>query len=176
MAIHTPGGHLGKSAKGKSAKKAFRKHGKKNVYISLNLTPMIDMFVMLVIFLIMQFSASGEILYINKDVVLPKARTVAELQRAPVITVTKEQIRFEDSLVQRIADLQGDDIFKSEELGKRLADYKKSYETNNIKELFKGEVIIQGDSLVPFNIVKKVLNTCASQGFYTINYAVIAGT
>lgn len=176
MAIHTPGGHIGASAKGKAAKKAFRKHGKRSVYSSLNLTPMIDMFVMLVIFLIMQFSATGEILYINKDVVLPKAKMTAELLRAPVITVTKDQIRFEDKLVQKVADLQGEDIFKSEELGKRLQEYKKSYEINNIKELFKGEVIIQGDSNVPFHVVKKVLNTCAANGFFTINYAVIAGT
>jgi biopolymer transport protein ExbD len=174
MAIHTPGGHLGLSAKSKSTKKAFRKHGKKGVYTSLNLTPMIDMFVMLVIFLIMQFSASGEILYINKDVVLPKARTVAELQRAPVITITKEQIRFEDRIVQKVEDLKADDVFKSEELGKRLQEYKKSYETNNIQSLFKGEVILQGDSGVPFQIVKKVLNSCAASGFFTINYAVIA--
>jgi biopolymer transport protein ExbD len=174
MAIHTPGGHLGGSAKGKATKKAFRRHGKKGVFSNLNLTPMIDMFVMLVIFLIMQFSATGEILYINKDVVLPKARSTAELQRAPVITLTKEQIRFEDRLVQKVADLTGEDVFRSEELGKRLQDYKKSYEVNNIKELFKGEVIIQGDAGVPFQIVKKVLNTCAANGFYTINYAVLA--
>lgn len=174
MAIHTPGGHLGKSAKGKATKKAFKKHGKKSVHAYLNLTPMIDMFVVLVLFLIMQFSATGEILYINKDVVLPKARVVAELQRAPVITVTKDQIRFEDRLVQKVADLEGEDIFKSEELAKRLAAYKKSYEINNIKELFKGEVIVQGDSNVPFFVVKKVLNTCAASGFYTINYAVLA--
>ena len=176
MAIHTPGGHLGRSARGKATKKAFGRHGKKEIYAALNLTPMIDMFVMLVIFLIMQFSATGEILYINKDVVLPKAKVVAELQRAPVITVTKDQIRFEDHVVQKVSDLQGEDVFKSEELGKRLQEYKKSYELNNIKELFKGEVIIQGDSGVQFQIVKKVLNTCAANGFYTINYAVIAGT
>jgi biopolymer transport protein ExbD len=174
MAIHTPGGHLGTSAKGKSTKQAFRRHGKKNLYSMPNLTPMIDMFVVLVLFLIMQFSATGEILYINKDVVLPKAKTVAELQRAPVITVTKDSIQFEGQLVQKVADIQGEDIFKSEELGKRLQEYRKSYELNNIKELFKGEVIIQGDSNVAFQVVKKVLNTCAASGFYTINYAVIA--
>ena len=174
MAIHTPGGHLGKSAKSKSTQKAFKKHGKKSMYVSINLTPMIDMFVMLVLFLIMQFSASGEILYINKDVVLPKARVIAELQRAPVITLTKDIISFEGSLVQKVADLSGEEVFKSEELGKRLQEYKKTYETNNIKELFKGEVIVQSDSGVPFMIVKKVLNTCAANGFFTINYAVVA--
>jgi biopolymer transport protein ExbD len=162
------------SAKGKATKKAFRKHGKKQVYYSLNLTPMIDMFVMLVIFLIQQFSATGEILYINKDVVLPKAKVTATLNRAPVITLTKDTIAFEGALVQKTADLQGDEVFKSEELQKRLQEYKKTYETNNIKELFKGEVIIQGDQNVPFGIVKKVLNTCAANGFFTINYAVLA--
>lgn len=176
MAIHTPGGHLGKSAKGKATKSAFKKHGKKSIHVSLNLTPMIDMFVMLVIFLIQQFAASGEILYINKDVVLPKARNTATLMRAPVITLTKDTVSFEGSLVQKVNDLLGDDVFKSEELGKRLQEYKKSYDTNNIKELFKGEVIVQGDQFVPFQIVKKILNTCAANGFFTINYAVIVGT
>ena len=113
-------------------------------------------------------------MYINKDVILPKARVTAELQRAPVVTLTKDIISFEGSLVQKVADLTGDEVFKSEELGKRLQEYKKTYDTNNIAQLFKGEVIIQSDSMVPFQIVKKVLNTCAANGFFTINYAVIA--
>ena len=176
MAIHTPGGHLGSSAKGsKSAQRAFKSHGKKSIHVSINLTPMIDMFVMLVLFLIMQFAASGEILYINKDVILPKARVVAELQRSPVITVTKETISFEGALVQKVADLLGDEVFKSEELGKQLQEHRKKYEGHpDLAKLFKGEVIIQADSDVPFVIVKKVLNTCAANAFFTINYAVLA--
>jgi len=176
MAIHTPGGHLGDSSKGsKSGAKAFKKHGKKSMYVSINLTPMIDMFVMLVLFLIMQFAASGEILYINKDVILPKARVIAELQRAPVITLTKDSISFEGALVQKVADLQGEEVFKSEELGKQLQEHRKKYEGHpELAKLFKGEVIVQADSDVPFVIVKKVLNTCAANAFFTINYAVLA--
>ena len=37
-------------------------HGKKSTFASLQLTPMIDMFIVVLIFLLMTFSAEGQIL------------------------------------------------------------------------------------------------------------------
>src|SRR5262245_54075182 len=60
----------------------------------LLLTPLIDMFVILVVFLIMSFSAEGE-LPISSDIALPTSRETAALERAPIIDVSARTIALE---------------------------------------------------------------------------------
>ncbi|HYQ81724.1 MAG TPA: biopolymer transporter ExbD, partial [Anaeromyxobacteraceae bacterium] len=47
--------------------------GRKNTNAELNVVPMVDMMTMLVIFLLQQFSATGEVLFMQKDIKLPDA-------------------------------------------------------------------------------------------------------
>src|SRR3989304_5380671 len=70
MPVHVPGPELYNSI-------PFRhlggkgKQGKKGVFAALNLTAFVDMMTMLVVFLLMTFSASGEILMSQKGLDLP---------------------------------------------------------------------------------------------------------
>jgi len=66
-------------------------HGKAS-NISLNLTPFVDMMTILVTFLLMVFSASGEILRAHQGLELPLANQKAALQRAPIILVTETTV------------------------------------------------------------------------------------
>src|SRR5688572_11147979 len=74
--------HLGKAIHG----------GTRNSNVSLNLTPFVDMMTILVTFLLMVFSASGEILRAHQGLELPVARSKAALQRAPIILITETSI------------------------------------------------------------------------------------
>lgn len=93
MPIHSPGPHLYESIPFKHLG-GKGKHGKKSVTASLNLTAMVDMMTMLVVFLLMTFSATGEILMVQKGIVLPDAENKTQLLRAPIITITKDAITF----------------------------------------------------------------------------------
>jgi biopolymer transport protein ExbD len=74
--------HLGKAIHG----------GTRNSNVSLNLTPFVDMMTILVTFLLMVFSASGEILRAHQGLELPLARSKAALQKAPIIQITETSI------------------------------------------------------------------------------------
>src|SRR5688572_30765363 len=74
--------HLGKAIHG----------GTRNSNVSLNLTPFVDMMTILVTFLLMVFSASGEILRAHQGLELPLANQKAALQRAPIILVTETSV------------------------------------------------------------------------------------
>lgn len=65
-------------------------HRASNLYI--NVTPLVDMMTVLVTFLLMVFSASGQILQAAKGLELPVAAQQAELQEAPIIMVTANNI------------------------------------------------------------------------------------
>ena len=74
MPIHAPHAHLYHSVKLEVAKAKLGHAGRKSPYAALNLVAYIDMMTMLVIFLLMSFSATGEILFVQKNIVLPDAQ------------------------------------------------------------------------------------------------------
>src|ERR1700742_145204 len=66
--------------------------GRKSGYADLNLTSMVDMLTILVVFLLQTFSASGELLSVQKNIVLPDAQNFAQLEVAPIIAVSKDAV------------------------------------------------------------------------------------
>src|ERR1700733_16253981 len=94
--IVKPGYHL----KPKYDLRGLREHVKgegshKDTTFELPLTSMIDMFTILVIFLLMNFSATGEIFFIQKNVKLPEASHAKPLESAPLISVTAQGVTLE---------------------------------------------------------------------------------
>jgi Biopolymer transport protein ExbD/TolR. len=100
MPIHVPHRTL-HSVKLEVAKAKLGHEGRKSSYAALNLVAYIDMMTMLVIFLLMSFSATGEILFVQKNIVLPDAQNWTDLERAPVIGVSKDVVTLDGSQVRR---------------------------------------------------------------------------
>ena len=67
--------------------------GKRSITADLLLTALIDAFSILVIFLLMSFSSTGEVLFINKNTELPKSAQAEMLERQPVVKVGKLAVR-----------------------------------------------------------------------------------
>src|SRR5947207_7768436 len=90
--------------------------------ISLNLTPFVDMMTILVTFLLMVFSSTGQLLQAQKGLELPIANARETLQQAPVIIVTKSEITYQGQLVATVESVLRDDspTFKIDALFERL--------------------------------------------------------
>jgi hypothetical protein len=108
MPITTPHAHLYSSVDLEVAKAKLGHAGRKSSYAALNLVAYIDMMTMLVIFLLMSFSATGEILFVQKNIVLPDAQNWTDLERAPVIGVSKDVVTLDGSQVATADDLMKD--------------------------------------------------------------------
>ena len=173
MPIKKPGPRLMRDIKLKFAKKHVEKKAGRTVNVSLNLTPMIDMFVVLVIFLIMTFSSSGEILFIQKDIELPKATQTEMLEQSPVIIIGAGNVVLEGRTVGSMEDIAEDENFEIADLSEMLNNLKKNYMQVHSNKEFPGKIIIQGDKSVEFRILKKVMFTCTSAGYTEINFAVL---
>lgn len=171
--IVKPGTALGKSIKLKNVKLATG-HGKKSVEADLQLTPMVDMLTMIVIFLLMSFSATGEILFATKDIVLPPAYHVTELERAPVVAVSAATIGFEGQFVMNAADVTESSYpdWKLTPLFTYLEAEREAWAAAHAGEEFKGDVIIQADKEVPFSVLKLVMSTCAKARYNNTNFAI----
>jgi biopolymer transport protein ExbD len=153
-------------------------HGRKGTFADLLITPLVDMFVIVVIFLLQNFSATGEILFISKDIKLPEANNGRELERAPVVQISSDAVMLEGEQIAAVADLGRDEYWNIPALEEKLRDLKKRYEMihqGDPASTFKGDINIQGDKQVLFKTLKRVMYSCNQAGYLNMNYAVMQG-
>lgn len=175
MPIVTPGKHPGVRL---SKSRVFGKKamgGKKNSYASLNLTPMVDMFVIITIFLLQNFGSEGEVLFMSKDVQLPLITNRLNLERAPVVMVTAEAVSLDGARVVDISDLTRDETWNAPALEEALREKRSEIERSNqllgVADGFKGNINIQSDKNVKFGVLKKVMFACNQAGFSSMAFA-----
>jgi biopolymer transport protein ExbD len=200
MPVHKAGSRLYHSIGFKHlVKKSGSAHGGRASNISLNLVPFVDMMTMLVCFLLMVFSASGELLQAQRGLELPIAESKQVLQQAPVIIVTNSEITYQGQLIATVEAALRDDspTFKIDALFERLdAEAKKIKEAvalgqlkdkgltkacddakNNIrpqpgKICPDGLAILQADESTDARLINKIVNTAKAAGFDNLLFAV----
>jgi len=153
-------------------------HAKKVTYADLLITPLVDTFVIIVLFLIANFSATGEVLNMDKNIQLPEASHVEQVKLAPVVMVSNEQVIFDGQVIGRVEDLTREDYLNIPTLEEKLRDNRRKVEdlhsmVKDSENGFNGEVNIQGNKDVQFKIIKRVMFSCATAGFQNINFAVL---
>ena len=177
MAIVTPGRRpCDRIAASRVFGKKFSR-GKRSTYAGLMLTSLVDMFTIIVIFLLQNFSATGEILFMSRDIRLPEAFHGAELERAPVIAVSSDSITFEGKQILLTTDMAKGDVLNVPELEDVLRDEKRKFDQSHggdPKAPFKGLVHVQADKKIPFKVIKRVMHACNSAGYGNINFAALA--
>ena len=184
MPIVVPGRRIGIAyVQGASAAKKKLKRGKKSINAPLMLTPMVDMFVILVLYLIQQFSASGQILFIDPSLKLPEARRAVEMAgNPPVVTISKEMISVQGKPAEPTDKLAQDGYWAAPKLEEKLKEMRDlSTRVANATggqittESAQGVIVVQADVGVPYMLVKKVMFTANKMGFTQVNFAVSRG-
>jgi len=169
----------GKRVSARLAKsKVFGKgaHGKKGTFADLLITPLVDMFVIIVIFLLQNFSATGEILFMSKNISLPEATNGRDIDRAPVVQISNDSVMLEGEQIALVADLGRDEYWNIPALEEKLRDLKKRYEVIHQSDPsggFKGDINIQAHKEVQFKTIKRVMYSCNQAGYLNINFAVM---
>ena len=140
------------------------------------------MFVIIVLFLIANFSATGEVLKMTKDIQLPRRqREGVEIGAGGHGVATTEVMHRRAASVGRVEDLVARTTTSTSPRWRRsCASMKKQSEDlhamANDGTAFKGDVNIQANKDVPFRIIKRVMFSCAGGGYGNINFAVLRGT
>jgi len=172
MAIRVPGKRLGAHVALKLAQKNMKARGKRQQFSGLMLTSMVDMFTLLVIFLLSNFSASGDLLLTSKDIKLPKATATAELERAVVAAISATNISIEGERVADTSDLMRNDDPRIPEMTDKLLERKRVITQLMGGDKFKGQLIIQADGEIDFKVIKKVMYAASEAGYSSFQYAV----
>lgn len=135
---------------------------------TLMLTSMVDMFSMLVVFLLQTFSSSPEIL-VTKGVELPNSITPSMVKEAPVLALSRDgNLYLDQKLVGKTADIAR----KPDELMNKLNVIKKNW-ANSHTTPFTGEINLQADREIKSTIVAKIMGILTSGQFQSIELAVV---
>jgi biopolymer transport protein ExbD len=137
----------------------------------LNLTSLMDVFTILVFFLVM--NSGSEVLEAG-DVVLPESVIDTKPIETVVINIGKEDVLVQGEPVVRTADLLasgGGDIVP---IMTRLAELQERVIGMRTQTVAKSTAItILADKSIPFAVVKQIMSTCTTQGYTRISLAVI---
>jgi biopolymer transport protein ExbD len=145
-----------------------KNRGMRSPQFILMLTSMVDMFSMLVIFLLQTFSNSPEV-SIVKGMQLPKSMTAAIVREAPVLAISKDGNLYLD---QKLVGKTGDVTKKPDQLLGKLNFIKKGWVTAH-QTAFTGDINLQADREVDSATVSMVMAILTTSQFQSIQLAVI---
>lgn len=133
----------------------------------LNMTSMMDMMTIILLFLLKSFSTEGALVTPSKELRLPSSTQGEKPKKEVNVSVAKNFIMVNDVIVAKVNDIKKDQLLISP-LMQKLSEYAKKEQQLQIdvgKE-FTHEIIIQGDEKVPFELLYKVMFTCSRSDFY----------
>lgn len=135
--------------------------GKKGLEAPLLLTSLIDTFAILVIYLLANFSTSGEILYLSKGMELPAAKNLVPIERNVIIKFDSNKYYLEDREVALL------------DLTPKLLEIRKLAMQMAGGAEFKGALTVQADRRAKFEILSPIVQAAGQAGFEEVRFAIL---
>ena len=154
------------------AKRMERKH-KKAKMPGLNLVSLMDIFTILVFFLLVN-SSEVETLQVNKGVQLPESVAEQKPRENVVVMITSTNILVQGRPAVSLADVTASSesvipelkMMLQEQVDRLIADAGED-------DLAMREVTIMGDKSIPYSVLKKVMATCTDANYGRLSLAVM---
>ena len=139
----------------------------------MNLTSLMDVFTILVFFLLVN-SSSSEVLAPPKNITLPDSVVETKPKETVVILVSEETIMVQGEVVVTVEDVVNSKQDAIIEISNKLESVKQNVIGVSTKTVAKSrEVTILSHKKVPFKVLRKVMSSCTYAGYENISLAVI---
>ena len=155
------------------ASRMYRRHKRGRMGSALNLVSLMDIFTILVFFLLVN-SSDVEVLPNAKEIQLPESIAEEKANETVVILISDEDIIVQGSPVAKVKEVmsrKGNDI---PELRQALLSQNDRVLRREAQDDIAGrEVTIMGDKDIPYRLLKKVMATCTASDYGQISLAVL---
>jgi biopolymer transport protein TolR len=151
-----------------------RHHKRRKGGAAINLVSMMDIFTILVFFLLVN-SSEVETLPNAKDVRLPDSTAEEKPRESVVVLVTDRQVLVQGRPVAEIAAIDRSDAVIIPELKAALEEQtgRAFLGGQNDDAVAEREVTIMGDREIPYSLLKKVMATCTAADYGRLSLAVL---
>ncbi|MEZ5571399.1 MAG: biopolymer transporter ExbD [Halioglobus sp.] len=154
------------------ARRMARNHKRMAGQPKLNLVALMDIFTILVLFLIVN-NGDVEVLQSDRNITLPESVSEHKPELALTIKITSDDVIVEDLTVERIDTVLAQPEMLLTGLGEELQRRASLASPLSEQEEAVGRpVIIMGDQGTPYALLKRVMATCAQSGYRDISLAV----
>jgi len=157
----------------KESRRIRRMERSRKKVVGLNLTSLMDVFTILVFFLLAN-SSSNEVLSTPKHIKLPDSVVESKPRETVVIMVGPETVLVQGEAVANTPELIENRSQNIPEITQRLELLERNIiGINSQTAIASKEVTILADKTIPFNVLKKIMTTCTGSGYGRISLAVI---
>ena len=153
--------------------KRMERHHKRGKGAPLNLVSLMDIFTILVFFLLVN-SSDVEVLPNTKDVQLPESIAEEKAKETVVFVIGDEDIIVQGTPVAKVKDvlaLVGNDIPELRQA--LLSQNDRVLRREAQQDIESREVTIMADKDIPYRLLKKVMATCTQSDYGQISLAVL---
>lgn len=140
----------------------------------LILTSLMDIFTVLVFFLLIQHESEVQNLPSHDRIKLPSSISSDKPRQTMAILVTKDEIFINDRSIAKVADV----LASESEVIPAILDSLKNATANVLvqENATEREVTILGDRQIPYRLLKKIMISCAQANYSNISLGVINHT
>lgn len=131
---------------------------------SPQLTSLIDVMTILLVFLLKSFSTEGNLITPASDLQLPLSTSNNNPAVTATVKITRSSVLFNDTIVAANASFQKNSDMLIKPLYKRLNPSNQKLSDAESSASQK-EMMIQSDKEIEFNIIKRVMYTCSKAGY-----------
>lgn len=150
--------------------KRMDRHHKRNIRASLNLVSLMDIFTILVFFLLVN-SGEVQVLPNAKALSLPEAAAEQKPKETLVVMINRQEILVQGrSIIDLTQPLPAGDLLPP--LQEELQQHALLAKTSTLKP-FDGNITIMGDKGIPYSLLKRVMATCAQSEYPHVSLAVL---
>lgn len=153
--------------------KRMDKHHKRSKPATLSLVSLMDIFTILVFFLLVNQAEVAE-LDVPQNITLPESMAMLPPSQTVVVMVTPQEILVQGEAVATVAQVEA----QPELIITALRDALKQQSDRILRasaqaDIEEREITVLGDKSVPYSILKKVLATCTAADYGKLSLAVV---
>ncbi len=155
------------------ARRMDRKHRRGKGTLSINLVSLMDIFTILVFFLLVN-SSDGEILPNPKSVVLPESVSEEQPRQTVVLMVNEDSVLLNGKVIASVHEVKAQKGMVSELIRSAMhGELVKLQERYRDNPSMRMEATIMGDRNIPYSLLKKVLASATASGYQRVSLAVM---
>lgn len=162
--------------------RSIRNRGKrkKSKVFELDITSLLDILVILLVFLLRSYNSSGVVLNVPKGVELPKSESATLNTTGVMVQVAPDKIWVDDKLIIDNSQNGNSSSFSDRriiplynELVRKKNEIKLVEKTSPNADKFSGNINLIIDKSIKYTYMKKLMLTCAEAGFKSYKFIVL---
>lgn len=159
----------------------YRRANRDRLAFNLDMTAILDVFILLLIFFAYHFQTSGLVTGIASSIEIPTSDSKVIATKAVSIQVSKSQIWVDHREVLNTSTMEMGELFDKEKtrivpLYNHLVKVKNNFDNlqklSSKAQIFDGKVNLIVDKTLKYNYLKRIINTCSEAGFKNMRFIV----